>query len=239
MARAALSVETPKAIAQAAPTPAQGSSSYGEILRSSALIGGASALTVLIGIVRVKAMAVLLGPAGVGLLGLYSTIADLARSVAAMGINSSGVRQIAEAVGTGDAAQIARTVTVLRRTTIVLGVLGAALLAIFSKQVATLTFGTDQHAYAVALLSLVVLFRLVADGQGALIQGMRRIADLARTSVLGALLGTIISIAIVYILREDGIVPSLVAVAAMSALMSWWYSRKVQIRRTLMARSEV
>src|SRR5204863_3511868 len=141
----------------------------------SALIGGASALTVVIGIVRVKAMAVLLGPAGVGLFGLYNSIADLTRNVAAMGINSSGVRQIAEAVGTGDAVRIARTITVLRRTTIVLGVIGAALLAIFSKPVATLTFGTDQHAYGVALLSLVVLFRLVADGQGSLIQGMRRI----------------------------------------------------------------
>ena len=239
MTRAALSVETSQAIAQTAQIAAPGSSTYGEILRSSALIGGASALTVVIGIVRVKAMALLLGPAGVGLLGLYNTIADLARSVAAMGINNSGVRQIAEAVGTGDAARIARTVTVLRRTTIVLGVIGAALLATFSKQVATLTFGTDQHAYAVALLSLVVLFRLVADGQGALIQGMRRIADLARMGVLGALLGTIISIAIIYVLREDGVVPSLVAVAAMSVLTSWWYSRKVRIKHPSMTGIEI
>src|SRR5438477_507685 len=131
MTRAALSVETPQVIAQTAPIPAQGSSTYGEILRSSALIGGASALTVVIGIVRVKAMAVLLGPAGVGLFGLYNSIADLTRNVAAMGINSSGVRQIAEAVGTGDAERIAQTVTVLLRTTIVLGVLGAVLLAVF------------------------------------------------------------------------------------------------------------
>src|SRR5437763_11281705 len=122
MARAALSVETPQATAQAAPIAAQGSSSYGEILRSSALIGGASALTVVIGMVRVKAMAVLLGPAGVGLLGLYTTIADLTRSVAAMGINRSGVRQIPGAVGRGDSARIARTITVLRRTTIPVGV---------------------------------------------------------------------------------------------------------------------
>jgi len=239
MARAALSVETPQAIAQAAPISAAGSSTYGEILQSSALIGAASALTVVIGVVRVKAMAILLGPAGIGLLGLYNTIADLARGIAAMGINGSGVRQIAEAAGTGDVARIARTVTVLRRTTIVLGVIGAALLVIFSSQVATLTFGTDQHAYAVALLSLVVLFRLVADGQGALIQGMRRIGDLARMGVLGALLGTIISIAIIYVLQEDGVVPSLIAVAAMSVLMSWWYSRKVQIRRPSMTSGEV
>jgi enterobacterial common antigen flippase len=40
--------------------------SYAQILRSSALIGGASALTLAIGIVRTKALAMLLGPAASG-----------------------------------------------------------------------------------------------------------------------------------------------------------------------------
>ena len=182
-----------------------------------------------IGIVRTKAMAVLLGPAGFGLMGVYGSIADLALSIAGMGINSSGVRQIAEAVGSGETERIARTVAVLRRTSIVLGILGAVLLVVFSRQVSTLTFGSDQHAAAVALLSLAVFFRLVSGGQGALIQGMRRISDLARMGVLGALFGTMISIPVVYFLREEGVVPSLVGVAAMSILTSWWYSRKVQI----------
>ena len=74
---------------------------YGQILKSSALIGGSQALNIAIGIVRTKVMAVLLGPAGFGLMGLYSSIVDLAQSIAGMGVNSSGVRQIAESVGTG------------------------------------------------------------------------------------------------------------------------------------------
>jgi len=220
-------------ISDATPTDAAISApvhtTYREILKSSAVIGGASILNVVIGIVRTKVMAVLLGPAGVGLMGLYSTIADLARSVASLGINGSGVRQIAEAVGTKDLARIARTVTVLRRTTVLLGIAGAVLLAILSGPVSTFTFGTDRHASAVVLLSLAVFFRRVADGQGALIQGMRRIGDLARMAVLGALWGTMASIAIVYVLQQDGIVPSLVAVSAMSAVTSWWYSRQVRI----------
>jgi PST family polysaccharide transporter len=219
--------------------PKRGESTYGEILKSSAIIGAASAMTLVVGIVRTKAMALLVGPAGVGLLGLYNTIAELTRSVAAMGINGSGVRQIAEAVATGDDVRIARTVTVLRRTTVTLGVIGAVLLALLSRPVTRLTFGTDQHADAVALLSLAVLFRLVADGQGALIQGARRISDLARMSVLGAIFGTAVSIAIVYVLREDGIVPSLVAVAAITAVTSWWYSRRVRIASPTLSMADI
>ena len=201
----------------------------GRFFKSSVLIGGSTVLGIGIGIVRTKAMAVLLGPAGFGLMGLYGSIADLVVSIAGMGVNSSGVRQIAEAAGSGDDERIARTVTVLRRTAVLLGILGAGLLVVFCRQVSALTFGTDEHAGAVALLSLVVLLRIVAGGQGALIQGMRRITDLAKMGVLGALFGTMISIPVVYFLREEGVVPSLVCIAAMSIVTGWWYSRKARI----------
>ena len=89
-----------------------------------------------------------------------------------------------------------------------------------------------------ALLSVAVMLQLIADGKGALIRGTRRIADLAKMGVLGALFGTIISIPLVYFLREKGVVPSLVAVAAMSMITSWWYSRKVRIEPSVMTASQ-
>lgn len=214
---------------EAAEAAAAGKHTYGQILKSSALVGGSSALGIVIRMVRTKALALLLGPAGYGLFGLYGSISDLFRSIAEMGINSSGVRQIAAAVGSGDAEKIALTTAVLRRTALVLGSIGAGLLIVFSRQVSTLTFGNNQHAAALCLLSLAVFFQLVSDGQGALIQGMRRIFDLAKMAVLGALCGTLVSIALVYFLREKGVVPSLVAVAGMSIVTSWWYSRKILV----------
>jgi PST family polysaccharide transporter len=203
------------------------------------LIGGSSALNIAIGIVRIKAMAVMLGPTGIALFGLYGSIANLTQNIAGMGINSSGVRQIAEATSSGDVERIARTTTVLRRTSVLLGVLGALALVVCSKQVSTLTFGNNQNAAAVSLLSLAVLFQLVSAGQAALIQGMRRIADLAKLSVLGALSGTLISIPIVYFFHERGVVPSLVGVAVTTAITSWWYSRKISIQPSSMTSPQV
>lgn len=202
---------------------------YGQILKSSALIGSSSAVEIVLRIVRSKALALLLGPGGVGLLGLYGSIQDLTQSIAGMGVNSSGVRQIAQAVGTGDAERIALTATVLRRAAFVLGAVGAGALLLFSGPVSTLTFGSDRYAGWVALLSLAVFFRLVSWGQYALIQGMRRIADLARIAVLTALAGVTLTIPLVYFLGEDGIVPALVATAATTILSTWWYSRKIEL----------
>lgn len=213
--------------------------SYSQILKSSALIGGSSLINIAIGIIRTKVMAVLLGPAGFGLMGVYGSIIDLAQSIAGMGISSSGVRQIAAATGSGDMNRIARTVVVLRQTSIVLGVVGAVLLTALSWQIADLTFGTHERAAAVALLSLAVLFRLVSAGQGALLQGMRHISDLAKMNMLGAAFGAIASIGFVYSWQEDGVVLALVAIAAMSVVTSWWYSRKVQIQSPAMSMSEI
>src|SRR5208283_4704728 len=96
---------------------------------------------------------------------------------------------------------------------------------------------------SVALLALAVFFGDISQGQAALVQGMRRIADLARMSVWGAFYGTLFSVPIVYFFHEDGVAPSLVCVAAMGILTSWWYARKIKIERVLLtmrqAREEI
>lgn len=204
--------------------------SYWQILKSSALIGGSSAINMAFGIVRTKAMALLLGSSGMGYLGIYGSIADLARTIAGLGINSSGVRQIAESAGSGDEERIARTVKTLRRVALVTGVTGALLLVLLAKPVAIFSLKSADRAGAVALLALVALLGDISGAQMALVQGMRRIADLARMNILGAFYGTVFSIAIVYFWREKGLVPSLICVAAMGILTSWWYARKIKVK---------
>ncbi len=184
-------------------------------------------------------MALLLGPGGFGLFGLYSSIQSLTQSVAGMGINGSGVRQIAVAAASGDKDRIAQTAAVLRRTAFLLGLLGALLLVTFSRQVSQVTFGNTEHTAAVSLLSLAVFFGLVSGGQGALIQGMRRIGDLAKMNVLSAFFGLCAAIPLVYLFRQKGVVLSLIAVACTTIVTSWWYSHKIDIERASVSLSQV
>src|SRR2546425_11935235 len=97
---------------------------YGQILKSSALMGGSTVANIAVNVVRAKAIALLLGPAGVGLVGLYGSILNLTQSVAGMGINQSGVRQIAEAAGSGETRRGARGRPGPARTSLVLWGLG-------------------------------------------------------------------------------------------------------------------
>lgn len=200
---------------------------YTQILKSTMLMGGSSLVNVALSIVRNKALAVLLGPEGVGLIGLYGSIIDIAQAVAGLGVSGSGVRRVAEAAGTGDAESIARSATALRRISVVLGLLGALLLAALAFPVSNFTFGDYQHAGGIVLLALAVFFRIVSAGQTALIQGLRGIANLARINVLSGLFGTMVSIPLIYLFGAQAIAPSLVAIAAVSILPTWWYSRQI------------
>ena len=201
--------------------------SFRKILKSSALIGASTIINVGVGALRTKALAVLLGPSGIGLMGAFGMILDLARSLAELGITSSGVRQIAEAESSGDERRLSITALVLRRTALCCGVLGALVLWASSGAVSRLTFGSEEHATSISILSFALFLSVVAGGQGALLQGTRRMKALASVSVYGALLGTTASVSIIYFLREQGIVPSLVASAIASIVLSWWFIRKV------------
>jgi len=204
-------------------------SSYGEALKSTAAIGGASVINILLGVVRTKCVALAVGPSGIGLLGTFNAITALVSAVAGMGIQASGVRQIAEAAGKNDSAVIGKTVKALRRTTLVLGLCGTAAMALLAPWLSQWTFENKEYTVPLTLLALTVLFGSVSNGQLALIQGMRRIGDLVRVNVIGAALGTLVSVPMVWLWGIRGIVPFLLTVSAMAIVTSWWYARKTVV----------
>ncbi|UFS71082.1 O-antigen translocase [Geomonas sp. RF6] len=208
--------------------------SYKRILETTLIMGGSSVVNTILGILRTKVLALMLGPSGIGLAGIYTTVTSLLSTVCGMGIGESGVRQIAGAVGSNDDEAVARTIITIRRSALISGVVGCVVLFIFCGTVSRFTFGTRGHTFDLALLSLTILFGAVSSGQTALIQGVRRIGDLAKLSMIGALLGTVFSIPIIYAFGQRGVAYFLLAVSATSILTSWWYARKVSTKKVTM-----
>lgn len=160
--------------------PERTSTSYSQILKSSSLIGGAQGIGLLLGMVRTKFAAVLIGPLGVGLAGNYLAIQGLVSTVAGLGIQSSAVRDVAEAVGREDREAIGRTILTLRRICWLTGLVGMLAMMALAGLLSRWTFGSDDHALEVAALGVVILLGNISGGQTALIQGMRHIGGLAK-----------------------------------------------------------
>jgi enterobacterial common antigen flippase len=200
-----------------------------QILKSTFIMGSSSVINSLMGIVRTKIIALMLGPSGMGLTGIYITITNLFSTFSGMGIGESGVRQIAEAVHSEKPDVVPRTVRTVRRLAFVSGATGLTLLFIFSPDVSSITFGNPHHALDVALLSMIIFFTALTSGQTSLIQGMRRIGDLAKVTVCGAILGTIFSIPAIYFFGERGIALYLIIVSAAAFAASWWFSSRITV----------
>lgn len=210
-------------------------SSYRQILRSSSIIGGASVVNILIGLLRTKVVAVVLGPAGVGFIGLLVTLMATASTVASLGFGNVGTRQIAEAVGEDDTAAVAAARRALFWGTLGLATLGAAVFWALRDVLAVSVLGDAAHGPAVGWLAVGVALTVAAGSQGALLNGLRRIGDLARVSVWSALLSTVIGVAALWRWGEGGVLVFVLAGPFASFVLGIWYvSRlpKIQGPRT-------
>jgi len=94
------------------------------ILKSTTLLGGSSLINILIGMVRTKIVAILLGPSGVGFMGVLSSLQQIVSTVTGLGLNSSGVRQIAHAAASNDEKAVAVMVKSLQITIWITGAIG-------------------------------------------------------------------------------------------------------------------
>ncbi|WP_108483546.1 O-antigen translocase [Oceaniglobus ichthyenteri] len=200
-----------------------GPSSYRTILRSSSIIGGAQVINIAVGLVKIKFVAVLLGPAGVGLLGLYLILIQTASSIAALGIGSVGTRQIASAHALGGDEAVGRTRRALFWGTMALALIGAVIFFLSSGLIARMIFRDESKTTAVAWLSLGVALTVAAGSQSALLTGLRRIGDLARINVGAGILGATLGVVALWLWGAQGLIAMVVLAPLTSFLLGHLY----------------
>jgi O-antigen/teichoic acid export membrane protein len=210
-------------------------SSYRQIFKATSLFGGVQVLQIIIGIIRTKFVAVLLGTTGVGIMGLFNAPLQLILSIAGLGITFSAVRDISEAYGSNDQAKTNRTVTTLRRWSWFAGILGTVTTIVISPFLSKWTFGNSEYTWAFIWLSITMLMQIISNGQKAVIQASKRLRDLAKASVYGSLIGLFTALPLYYFFGVKGIVPSLILTALTSLLLSRHFMLKIKTEHVRMS----
>lgn len=205
------------------PEAQKSENSYGQILRSSSIIGGASVLNILIGLLKTKAAALLLGPAGVGLIGLLQSLMGTASTIAALGFGNVGTRQIAEAAGAGQREAIVVARRALFWGTLGLSLLGGLIFWLLRGTLAREVLRQPELAPLVGWLALGVTLSVAAGSQTALLNGLRRIGDIARVNVSSALLSTLVGLAALVLWGEQGIFLFILSAPLASFLLGHWF----------------
>lgn len=201
--------------------------SYATILRSSAIMGAASVINILSGLVRVKAIAVLLGPAGVGLFGIYQNLISTAAIVSSLGFGTVGTRQIAAAKANGSVSDIAAARRALFWGALVLAALGGMAFFLMRDRIATSIIADPLRASEVGWLALGVTLTVLAGSQTALLNGLRRVGDLARIQVASGLLGMLLGVGALLLWRESGLLVLILIGPMSSFALGHWYVNKL------------
>ncbi|TXJ24995.1 MAG: O-antigen translocase [Chitinophagaceae bacterium] len=209
-----------------------------DILKSTGVLGSVQAINIVIGVVRTKILAVLLGPVGVGIAGIYQTTVSIISSATGFGINYSGVRDIASAAASADETRIGRNVRILRQWAWTTGILGALIALIFCKPLAHTAFNDESYASGIAILSVTLLLSALTGATNALMQGMRRINQMAKANLTGVGLGLAGSIAAYFMWGFNGIIPALLITFLSAQLSAWYFSRQIEVKKVNIGWSE-
>ncbi len=198
------------------------------ILRSTAVLGGATGVQILAALAAAKVWALLLGPGGYGLLALWQAMVRILAMAAAMGLGVGLVRLGANAISRGDVPRMDH----LRRAAWVISWVagGLVLSAIVWLRVSLARWALDRPAMASEMVwvGVAVLLTVLYGTQTGLLNAYHRVGALARITAIGSVSGAAAGICIIAVWREAGIPAAIVAAAAANCATAQFFVRRLE-----------
>lgn len=188
-------------------------------------MGASQVIQLLAAFARAKLTALVLGPSGVGLVGLLTSFNGNLSAVAGWGLGTSGVRAIASA----DTESRAGRIAAVRRLGVLLGAAGTTLVLIFAWPAGGWILLEGHPATTEILIAgMAVPYLVISAGWAAILQAKGHLRPLAWAQAVGALIGLIIGAPLIWRFGTKGLALSLALAAAVPALMLWAATRRLE-----------
>lgn len=199
--------------------------SYDHVLKYTSIFGGVQGLKMLISMVRVKLTAYILGGWGMGLITAYNTVSEFLSKASNMGIPLNATRQTSALFENGTEEQIAHQVMVIRTWVLWSAILSVLICLFFSPIISYFFFEHDWHRWPVVMLtSLVAVSNIIAEGECAILKGLRQVRKVAVIETILALGTLLCTIPLYYIFGIRGVILGLIACGFLAALVHFFFS---------------
>lgn len=202
--------------------------SYHQILRSSSIVGGATVVNILCGLIRIKVAAIVLGPLGIGYIGLLQNLLGTAATVASLGLRTSGTQMIAEALALGSPAALAASRRSLFWGSLMLACIGGLSFWLARDILAANLLRPGEPAIQIGWLSIGVALTVMAGSQSAFMNGMRKVGHLAWVSVISSALATAVGIAALLFFSEYGVIALVLIIPICNVLVGYLFIRRLK-----------
>lgn len=200
------------------------------IIQALSIFGSVQVLIMLTSAIRVKIIAVLIGPVGVGIYSIFWQTTDLLRNVGGFNITTPAVREISALRSSPIEAdnrirQVRRLGATLGILTMLVSVIGAPLLSF-------IMFGNTSYTLWFAVLSPMVGLMIVGTVNNSIMQAQERLHSLALSTLWAAMLSSACAVVLIWIWGIKGIVPALLLLGVIQYIFSCIYSsRRISFSR--------
>ena len=190
---------------------------FARILRSSALMGGAQVVTMATAFLRSKLIAVLIGPSGIGLMGMFTGFNGNLATITSWSLGTSAVRLVSGASDSGRDQKIAA----VRKFGWRLTWCGLFAVLVLVLPIGEITFDGQKYALELLIAGLAVPCLIATTMWSSLLQAAGHIGSLARTQILSSLLGLTAGLPFIYFFGPLGIAISILIAALITAAVTW------------------
>jgi PST family polysaccharide transporter len=192
------------------------SNSYKEIVKTTGVVGAVQVIKLFFGLLRNKLIALYLGASGLGVWGLYLGFTEMIQGLSSLGLEKSGVKQIAE--NHLDAKKRNLTIQVVKLSVLSFSILCSSIAAIFSSYFSESIFGSLEYKNGILICCVVICINSLFSAYKSILNGLREIKKLAYSQLLGVLIGNIIVFALVPFFDES-LIPIYFLIIAISSLV--------------------
>lgn len=179
---------------------------FSRILRSSALMGGASVVAMVTGLLRGKLVAVVLGPAGVGMMGLLNHLITALTQILGFGLGNSAVKYAAGVEG----EERNQREAVVYAFALKLAILGGLISLVVSVPVCLVTFGGFDNLSFVMAASLAAPLAIISMALGALLQARGTVSAVAKVQIYSAVGAFVVGVPLIFAFGMWGLVGALI-----------------------------
>ncbi len=178
------------------------------------------------GLVSVKIVASIIGPAGVALVGQLNNFSTIALSLATGGINSGITKYIAEYKS--DASKVKQYLATAFRITVVCSLLVGLVLLLLCKQLSSLIMMTPQYWYVFAIFGITITFYGLNNMLVSVVNGYKQFNKYVKVNVVSSIFGVAFTVALVLALGLPGALISAVTFQSLMIFVSVLMLRKLE-----------
>ncbi len=191
------------------------------VVKAISLLGSSQMLNMFCGMVRGKLLSIIIGPFGVGLMGVLNQTIELVANITQLNIRTSAVRDLA--IIPPD--RRGETIGIVRRVSRALGWLGLLLMFAFAPLISRLTLDTADYANAFRIAAAALLLQAMQGSEQIVLQAEGKIKEIASSSLITAISGLLMAVPLYWFFKADGIAPSIVGYGLLGWMISAWYTR--------------